>query len=160
SCCRPALTTRIIPRCPSSASEPDAAMLSQTLFAEWLRRYEAAWETRDPASAMAIFTADATYRETPFEAPMAGRAAIGDYWRAQVEACQDNVDFSFAVLEIDGDIGFARWRSRFDWRPTGRRLELEGIFRCRFRLGGPEDGLCCLLEEWWHQREIGAAAAK
>ena len=72
---------------------------------------------------------------------MAGREAIGEYWRRQVSR-QDRVDFTSNVLAVKDDCGLAWWRSRFDWLPTARRIELDGIFRCRFRLGGPDDGLC------------------
>ena len=96
-------------------------MLTEAGFADWLARYEAAWETRDPAAAMALFTTDGTYRETPFDEPMAGRAAIGAYWRTRVAEGQDRVDFCFEVLAGTGDVGLASWRARFDWRP--RTLE-------------------------------------
>ena len=129
-------------------------MLTEAAFAEWLGRYEAAWEARDPAAAMAIFTPDGTYRETPFHEPMAGRDAIGEYWRTRVEASQAKVDFTSSVLAVAGDTGYARWRSRFDWLPSGRRIELEGIFRCRFTEGA---ALCFQLEEWWHERDLGPA---
>jgi nuclear transport factor 2 (NTF2) superfamily protein len=130
-------------------------MLTEATFADWMRRYEAAWETRDPDAAMAIFTADATYRETPFVEPMAGREAIGDYWRRNVTVQRD-VDFEFSVFTAYGETGLAWWRSRFDLTTIGQRIELNGIFHCRFREDAGGNLLCYRFEEWWHSREIGA----
>jgi hypothetical protein len=134
-------------------------MLTEAQFSDWLARYRTAWETQDPAAAMALFTADATYRETPFDPPGVGRAAIGDYWRDRVGA-QANIRFSFGVLAVAGDAGFARWRSELDWMPGACRLELEGIFRCTFRAAGADAGLCDTLEEWWHRRDLGPIGGK
>ena len=127
-------------------------MLTEADFAGWLDRYKAAWEARDPDAAMALFAVDASYRETPFAAPMRGRAAIGDYWRDRVQAAQAAVAFSCDVLAVTGDTGLAHWRAQFDWRPTRRRVALDGIFLCRFRDGSDGDLRCAVLEEWWHRR--------
>jgi ketosteroid isomerase-like protein len=132
--------------------------IKESDFAAWLRRYGAAWEARDPEAVMAIFTADATYRETPFDAPMAGRSAIGDYWRARAVNEQRNVKFGFAVLAVSGDTGYAHWTSEFDVPAMGHRLALDGIFRCSFRDSGADSGLCYRLEEWWHLKDLGPVA--
>lgn len=129
-------------------------MITPDRFADWLSRYRAAWETRDPAAAMALFAEDGTYRETPFVAPMEGRDAIGRYWRTRVVEGQDRVAFRSEVLAVAGDTGLARWNACFDWRPSRRRVELDGIFRCTFDAAG----LCTMFEEWWHLREIGPAS--
>jgi hypothetical protein len=133
--------------------------LTEAGFTDWLERYKRAWETQAPDAATAIFTRDGTYRETPFDPPMEGREDIGDYWRTRVEANQTRVNFNFTVLAVNGDTGLARWSSRFDWLPAKQRWELDGIFKCRFRLDGPENGLCYQIEEWWHRRAIGPAGA-
>ena len=59
-------------------------------FAAWLERYKEAWEERDPQRVGAIFSADASYHEMPFDAPMQGRAAIEAYW-ARVTAGQRDI---------------------------------------------------------------------
>ena len=51
-------------------------------FAAWLDRYVDAWRTYDRASIEALFSADATYRYHPEDAPVRGRAAIVADWLA------------------------------------------------------------------------------
>ena len=130
-------------------------MLTEAEFAAWLSKYGAAWEGRDPEAVMKIFTPDASYRETPYQDPLVGRPAIGEYWRIQAVERQRNVTFTSTVFAVTGDTGLARWNAKFDAPAMGQRVELDGVFRCRFREEGAERGLCYLLEEWWHFRELG-----
>ena len=121
-------------------------------FAEWLDGYGRAWEERDPAQAGALFTDEASYRETPFDPPMIGRKAIEEYW-ARVTAGQKDVRFTHQVLACRGDEGVSRWHAAFTGVPGGEAIDLDGIFRCTFA----EDGRVSALEEWWHIRIVPAA---
>ena len=47
-------------------------MMTEAEFAAWLDGYKAAWEDGDPAAVGELFTAEATYRETPFVEPLKG----------------------------------------------------------------------------------------
>ena len=121
-------------------------MLTTQVFAAWLDRYRTAWEQRDPAAAAALFTADATYRETPFDPPpFEGREAIRDYW-ARTVAGQRDVRFSSDVLACADDRGICHWNASFTAAATGAKLELDGIFHCRFA----DDEHVSSFEEWWH----------
>ena len=114
---------------------------------QWLARYGEAWEKRDPSLAGALFTPDATYRETPFDAPFEGRDAIEDYW-ARAVAGQRDVRFSAEVLACAGDQAIAHWHVEFTAVPGDARVELDGIFILAFHPGG----LVNRFEEWWHVR--------
>jgi hypothetical protein len=114
-------------------------------FARWLEGYREAWERSEPARAAALFTETASYRETPFDPPMEGRAAIEDYW-AKAVAGQKDIRFTYEVLACADDVGLCRWHVAFTGVPGGEAIDLDGIFRCRFA----EAGLVETFEEWWH----------
>lgn len=119
----------------------------QTAFAAWLDGYKAAWETRDPGEAAALFTADATYRETPFDTPLVGREAIAAYWAGAV-AGQKDVRFTWEILSAAGAEGVCQWHCAFTGIPGGEAIDLDGIVRCRFAASGHVEK----FEEWWHVR--------
>jgi uncharacterized protein (TIGR02246 family) len=111
----------------------------------WLGKYEAAWEQRDPDQAAALFTENATYRETPFQEPFKGRAGIRKYW-AEVTADQRMIDFKSDVIAVQGNVGVAHWSATLTTASTGAKVELDGVFVLTF----DASGLCASLREWWH----------
>jgi hypothetical protein len=121
--------------------------LDEAAFAIWLGAYKAAWEARDPAAAAALFTADATYHEMPFDAPIEGAGAIAAYW-ANAVAGQQDILFTSQILACAGDEGIAHWHCAFTAVPGGAKIDLDGIFRCRFG----EAGRVAAFQEWWHVR--------
>lgn len=136
----------------ATAGAPSSA-LTPAQHAAWLDLYKRAWETRDPAAAGALFTADASYHEMPFDAPMQGRAAIEAYW-ARVTASQTNVRFSYDIVATSADQGVSQWHATFNGVPGGETIDLDGVFVCRFA-----DALTVsALREWWHVRVTPAAA--
>jgi hypothetical protein len=125
--------------------------LETAAFGAWLDAYKAAWEARDPKRAAALFTDEATYRETPFDEPLRGTAVIADYWAKAVSG-QSGVTFTYDVIACRGPEGVCRWHAAFAAVPGGERIDLDGIFLCRFAAGGKVDR----FEEWWHIR-VGSA---
>ncbi|MDX2273983.1 MAG: nuclear transport factor 2 family protein [Hyphomonadaceae bacterium] len=118
--------------------------LTRAGFAAWLDKYGAAWSAKDAAAAGALFTADASYHEMPFDAPMQGRAAIEAYW-TRVTAPQSDIRFSYEIIAVEGDQGAAHWRALFN--AGGAAVELNGMFAIAFA----EDGVTARsLREWWH----------
>ena len=113
----------------------------------WLESYGAAWESRDPEAAAALFSSDATYQVTPYDDPFAGRDAIRDYW-ASVTADQADIDFGFAILATTADVGIAQWSSRFRSISGDAPVELNGIFVLEF----VDARHVSSLREWWHVR--------
>ena len=125
--------------------------LETASWSEWLDGYKRAWEERDPELAVALFTEDASYRETPFDAPFEGRAAIRDYWAKAVSGQRD-VTFTYEPIACAGDEGVCRWHAAFTGAAGGEQIDLDGIFRCRFESAGQVSR----LEEWWHIRVVPA----
>lgn len=132
----------------SVAASANAQTLTQAKVETWLASYGKAWEMRDADLATRIFTADATYREMPFDAPKAGRAGIREYW-AGVTADQREVKFESSVIAVNGNTGVAHWSAKFKLASTGATVELDGVFVLEF----DASGLCTGLREWWHVRE-------
>ncbi|HEU4759760.1 MAG TPA: nuclear transport factor 2 family protein [Dehalococcoidia bacterium] len=124
------------------------AGLDATSFEAWLAAYGRAWEEQDADGAAALFSADATYQEVPFDEPMRGREAIGAYW-SEGTAAQEGVKFGAEVIAVSGDVGVARWRASFVRSASGARVRLDGIFLVRME----SDGRCTQFQEWWHREE-------
>jgi ketosteroid isomerase-like protein len=108
----------------------------------WLADYARAWEGRDPAAAVALFTEDATYRSSPFREPHAGHDGIERYWRDAVTT-QDDISVRFGTPVVDGG------RAAVEWWTTAvdesAASTIAGILLLRFA----EDGRCSALREHW-----------
>jgi uncharacterized protein (TIGR02246 family) len=119
--------------------------VNQESLEDWLARYGRAWETAAPDAAAALFTEDATYRETPFDEVMTGRDAIRAYW-AEIPEYHRDLSFSWDVLDIREDRCYVHWRTTYTAVKTGKAATLDGIFVLDF----DGSGLCRTLREWWH----------
>jgi hypothetical protein len=54
--------------------------VDRTEVMRWVGGYERAWRDGDPDGVERLFTADARYRRSPWEAPDVGHAAIRSLW--------------------------------------------------------------------------------
>lgn len=113
----------------------------------WLAAYGAAWENKDAAAVAEIFTAAATYQETPYAEPFRGRDEISDYW-STVTADQDDINFDFAAIAVSGSTGIAQWSAQFRSVSGDVPVELNGVFVLEFA----QSGEVSALREWWHVR--------
>jgi ketosteroid isomerase-like protein len=120
--------------------------LTPVALKTWLADYKRAWEERDANRAAVLFTENARYYETPFDAPKAGRSGIREYW-ATVTADQRSVVFKSEIVAVNAHNGLARWSATLTSAASGARVELDGMFFLTFA-----DGLCSELREWWHVR--------
>lgn len=114
--------------------------------ADWLRRYGAAWESRDPEAAAALFTPDALYAWGPWE-QLHGREAIATRWK-QATGEQDNARFEARPIGRAGEHEVVHWACVLGEPGSGH--EIDGVFLLRFA----PDGLCAELREWWAVREL------
>lgn len=121
--------------------------MDQPALEDWLARYGWAWETADPDAAAALFTEDATYRETPFDELMKGRDAIRRYWQ-EIPDTQRDISFAWDVVATDPVV--VRWRAGWVRIRDGRAITLDGVFLLEF---DEASGLCRTLREWWHLNE-------
>jgi hypothetical protein len=120
--------------------------MDRTKFEDWLEAYKQAWEGTDPEAAADLFTADANYYETPFEAPARGREGIRRYW-SDATRYQEGVEFYYYVLATTENIGIAHWHTEFTRLTSNSAIELDGIFLVKL----DADGRCTEFSEWWHK---------
>lgn len=125
-----------------------SAQLDMASLEAWLDRYRTAWESRDAGRAASLFSASASYRETPFDAPMRGPEGVREYW-TRVTADQRDVQFRSKPIAVSGHTGVAEWHATFKLASSGATIELDGVFVLEFGA----DGLCSSLREWWHVRQ-------
>lgn len=114
-----------------------------------MKAYGHAWEAGDPDTVATLFTADATYYETPFDEPMVGSEAIRRYWSEGAGQAQKNVRFSFTILSTVGHTAISRWWASFERIPSGVQVELDGILVAEF----DHSARCRVFREWWHRLE-------
>jgi hypothetical protein len=137
----------------------------------FMQGYRAAWEGRDDARFVALFSADGEYRNTPF-AVQRGHEQLAAYW--QRVKLQEDVSLAYEVLASWPDGGIAHWHVEYQvasealfeiWaRSTGTnlverkpgdplpRMALDGILKAEF-----EGGLCARCAIWWHSQPQPAA---
>jgi hypothetical protein len=122
--------------------------MTRESFDDWLRRYGAAWEGRDPETAATLFSADAEYYWTPFSPPKRGPSEIARAW-AEATSRQRDIRFRCRVLGFDGRTGIAQWSTRLVRLHLGREVEIDGVLLAEF----DGAGLCRVFREWWHGSE-------
>jgi hypothetical protein len=122
----------------------------------WLDEYGRAWEQGDESVVERLYTPDIKYYETPFSEPDVGYDAVVAYKRS-AKAAQKDIHFWHEPLAAIDDTGIARWGCSFVRVPSGRSVDLDGVFVLRF----DEHGRCRELREWWHRVETdGASGSK
>ncbi|NMF91159.1 nuclear transport factor 2 family protein [Aromatoleum petrolei] len=131
---------------------------------EFMQGYKAAWEARDEARFVALFTPDGAYHNTPF-AVQRGPAELAAYWERV--KLQEDVQVTYEVLANTGDSGIAHWHTTYQvaseelfqiWaKSTGTnlvarrpgdplpRMVLDGILHAKFA-----GSLCSEARIWWH----------
>jgi SnoaL-like protein len=106
----------------------------------WLAAYEAAWRTAGTEPLRSLFTADASYRMSPYEAPATGLPAIAELWEAEREGPDEGFSMEHEIVAVDGDTAVVRVEVRYD-QPAG---EYRDLWLMRFAA----DGRCAAFEEW------------
>ncbi|MFQ5568594.1 MAG: nuclear transport factor 2 family protein [Rhodothermales bacterium] len=125
--------------------------MDRQAFEQWVRAYGAAWEAKDTAAFTRLFTEDARYYWTPFEAPKEGRAGIAEAFERAV-VTQRDIHFGYEVLAVGEQRCVARWWCTLVRMATGRTARLDGILMVE----PTKESLCAVFREWWHSDEITA----
>jgi hypothetical protein len=130
-------------------------LMDRADVSRWLERYVAAWRSNDREQIVALFTPDARYRYTPYDAALEGAEAIADSW---LEDPDDPAvwEASYEPVAVDGSSAVAAGTSRY--RATAQKPErtYHNCFVLRFA----GDGRCAEFTEWYMlaPRPVGEAA--
>jgi len=104
-----------------------------------------AWERGDVEAIAGLFTADATFLETPFSAPLKGTAAIRDYWN-DMPANQAEVSFRSGEIYSAGPWFATEFRCVYRRRRTGDWVDARGALFCE-----TWEGKISELRMYWHR---------
>ena len=107
----------------------------------WLAGYEAAWRTTGTAGLAALFTADATYLQSPYDKPVTGLPAIAKMWDRERDGADEVFTLATEIVAVDGDTAVVRAEVTYGDPVTQEYRDLWVI-----RYAG--DGRCEWFEEW------------
>jgi hypothetical protein len=119
--------------------------LTTEVFDQWLKAYGIASQENDALASAGLFSLDALYYESPFDAPMVGREYIYQYWLRGAQTLTDK-ESTYEILALNKNLGVARWQSQFTDIRSGERLRLDCLFLVEF----DDHDLCRVFREWWH----------
>ena len=114
-------------------------------LASWLDAYIDAWRRYDADAIGALFSEDAEYRYSPWDEPLAGRAAIVADWIADPDE-PGTWTADYRPYAVDGHEAVAVGTTRYD-DAKGQR-EYHNVFLCRF----DDEGRCSSFTEVYLKR--------
>jgi ketosteroid isomerase-like protein len=129
----------------------DGLVTDRALVSRWLAGYEAAWRSPGAASLAGLFTANASYLQSPYELPITGLDAIARMWDAERESPDEVFTLVTDILAVDGPVAVVRAEVRYGDPP---RQEYRDLWVIRL----DDDGRCSWFEEWpyWPDRPFSA----
>ena len=107
----------------------------------WLTGYESAWRAAGTDRLADLFTAGATYLQSPYEQPVTGLAAIQQMWEEQRQGPDEVFTLTTEIIAVDGPTAVVRAEVGYGGPPRQDYRDLWVI-----RLG--DDGRCSWFEEW------------
>jgi ketosteroid isomerase-like protein len=117
------------------------ADMTKEKVAAWIAAYEHAWRAPGTDALGQLFTEDATYRQGPYDEPVAGLPAIGRMWEAERQGPDEEFRMTSEVVTVDGATAVARLYVRY-----GEPAHQEWCDLWVMRFAG--DGRCEEFEEW------------
>ncbi|HVL91300.1 MAG TPA: nuclear transport factor 2 family protein [Actinomycetota bacterium] len=115
-----------------------------------LAAFKRGWEKRDPDLIMALFGAEAEYREHPFAESLVGANAIRALWN-DICASQDHVEFDAERIWLSGTTVLASWHAAYTQQDTAERRRVRGFMT--LELG--DDRLVRRYRGWPTERAVG-----
>lgn len=116
-------------------------MTDRVMVRRWLAAYEAAWRAPGTEDLAAIFTDDASYRQSPYQEPVAGLDAIRRMWDDEREGPDEIFTIATDILAVDGPTAVVRAEVRY-----GDPLRHQ--YRDLWIMHLVDDGRCSRFEEW------------
>ena len=116
-------------------------MTDRAMVNRWLAAYEAAWRAPDTQGLAALFTEDASYRQSPYQEPVVGLGVIRRMWDEERAGPDEVFTLAAEILAVDGPTAVVRTQVRYGDPVTQEYRDLWVM-----RLG--DDGRCNWFEEW------------
>jgi hypothetical protein len=128
-------------------------MTDRAAVRRWLTGYEAAWRAPGTGALAGLFTADASYLQSPYAPPLAGLDAIGWMWEAERHGADEAFSLATDILAVDGPVAVVRAEVRYG-EPSCQEYRDLWVIRL------DDDGRCTSFEEWpfWPERPHAAGA--
>lgn len=116
-------------------------MVARSQVTKWIADYERAWRTPGTAPLRDLFANDASYQQTPYDAPIAGLIDIASMWEEEREGSDEVFTMTSEVVAVEGDTAVVRAQVEYG-DPAGQEyLDL-------WILCFDADGKCAVFEEW------------
>jgi ketosteroid isomerase-like protein len=116
-------------------------MTDRAMVRQWLAAYEAAWRAPGTQGLAEIFTDDASYRQSPYQEPVAGLDAIRRMWDEERDGPDEVFTIATDILAVDGPTAVVRAEVRYG---DPLRQEYRDLWIMQLR----GDGRCTGFEEW------------
>jgi ketosteroid isomerase-like protein len=116
-------------------------MASRADVEAWIAAYERAWRTAGADLLRDLFTADATYRMSPYAQPASGLDEIAALWEREREGPEESFEMGHEIVAVEGDTGVVRVEVSYG---EPRRGEYRDLWIVRLAA----DGRCREFEEW------------
>jgi nuclear transport factor 2 (NTF2) superfamily protein len=116
-------------------------MTTRASVIDWVREYERAWRSPGTERARALFSEDASYRLSPYEAPIEGLGAIAAMWDREREGPDEDFSLESTIVALDGDTAVVRFEVDYAGRP---RQHYRDLWILEFDAAGK----CRSFEEW------------
>ncbi len=127
-------------------------MTDRTGVSRWVAAYEMAWRTEGRAGLTDLFTADATYLQSPYAEPILGLDRIRQMWEAERDGPDEIFSLATEIIAVEKTVAVVRAEVSY-----GDPVRQEYRDLWVLRLG--EDGRCSWFEEWpyWPGRPHAAS---
>jgi ketosteroid isomerase-like protein len=109
--------------------------------AAWLKDYEHAWRTSGTDQLGDLFTADVSYRPSPWKPPLNGLEELAPFWESARDGPDEPFTLSSEIVAVDGTTAVVRLSVDYTGADSTRWRDLWVL---EF---GP-DGRCVSFEEW------------
>lgn len=121
-------------------------MSDKLTYANLLAQFASGWNNTDVRQLLEPFAEDAVFVASPFEAPLAGVAAIEAYWRDMAFE-QAEVAFRHGEIYPAGPWFATEFRCTFRRRRTGEPVDVRGALFCETAHGKISE-----MRMYWHRR--------
>ena len=116
-------------------------MASREHTLAWLDEYERAWRAVGTDALQRLFTANASYQQSPYDDPLIGLDAISDMWEREREGPDEQFTMDREIVAVDGAAAVVRVAVYYAGPPP---REYRDLWVIRF----DEAGRCEAFEEW------------